>query len=118
MGKIKLEIKNLVKNFNSKKILEISGCRFEEGKIYSLYGPNGAGKTTLLHILAFLTEPSAGEIFFEGRRAEDTASGKKNLIKEITLVHQNPYLFGTTVSKNISYGLKLRDMDREEIKKG
>ena len=117
MEKIKLEIKNLVKIFNSKKILDISGCRFKEGKIYSLYGPNGAGKTTLFHILAFLEEPSSGEILFDGRKPENLALSRKNLIKEITLVQQNPYLFNTTVAKNISYGLKLRGIDKEEIKK-
>lgn len=117
MEKIKLEIKNLVKFFNSKKILEISRCRFKEGKIYSLYGSNGAGKTTLLHILAFLEEPGSGEIFFDGKRVGDPALSRKDLIREITLIQQNPYLFNTTVAKNISYGLKLRNIEKEEIKK-
>src|SRR4030067_20245 len=117
MEKIKLEIKNIVKFINSKKILDISNCRFEEGNIYSLYGPNGAGKTTLLHILAFLEEPSSGEFFFDGRKIETLALSRKDLIKEITLVQQNPYLFNTTVAKNISYGLKLRGIDKGEIKK-
>jgi len=116
MAELKFEIKNLVKIFNGKKILEIPDCKFEEKKIFAIYGPNGAGKTTLLNILAYLIEPSSGEIFYQGIEYRSFSGDRKNLIKEITLVQQNPYLFNTTVEKNISYGLRVRGMLKEEIR--
>ena len=116
MEELKIEIKELVKVFNGKKVLEIPSCRFEGKKIYSLYGPNGAGKTTLLNILAFLIEPTSGEVLYAEAEIKSSAENKRNLIKEITLVQQNPYLFNTTVEKNIGYGLRIRGMAREMIR--
>ena len=117
MEELKLEIKDLVKIFNSKKILDIPSYRFEGKKVYSLYGPNGAGKTTLLNILAFLIEPTSGGVLFTGAEFRNSVEDKRNLIKEITLVQQNPYLFNTTVEKNISYGLRIRGMAKEGMRK-
>ena len=116
MEELKIEIKKLVKVFNGKKVLEIPSCRFEGKKIYALYGPNGAGKTTLLNILAFLAEPTSGEVSYAGAEFRNSAKDKKKLIKEITLIQQNPYLFNTTVEKNISYGLRIRGIAKEGIR--
>ena len=40
----------------------------QRGEIYGLIGPNGAGKTTIFNLLTGVYEPTAGDIYFEGKR--------------------------------------------------
>ncbi len=91
-------------------VLEVGDLQIASGEIVALAGPNGAGKTTLLHILAFVTSPSSGEIFFFNDRLE-----KHNVLsfrRRVGLLLQNPYLFNTTVLKNTMWGLRLRGYSR------
>ena len=58
-----IELKNIVKNYKSKKEIKvlnkINFC-FKAGKIYSLMGPSGSGKSTLLNILSLIDTPNSG----------------------------------------------------------
>jgi tungstate transport system ATP-binding protein len=114
MVNILFDIRNLTYYYNGRKALDIPYLRFEKGRVYSIVGPNGAGKTTLLNILAFLRNPSSGLMLYEGLEVGKT--DVRRLRMEVTLVHQNPYLFSMTVEKNLAYGLKIRGMNREEIR--
>ncbi|WP_195989845.1 ABC transporter ATP-binding protein [Clostridium sp. D53t1_180928_C8] len=49
---MKLKLKNITKNFDSKIILDDIDFTFEKGKIYGLLGRNGAGKTTLFNCIS------------------------------------------------------------------
>ncbi len=87
-------------------VLEVGKLEIASGEIVALAGPNGAGKTTLLHVLAFVESPSHGEVFFFNQK-----SVRDNIItfrRRVALLLQNPYLFHTTVLKNITWGLRLR----------
>ena len=57
-----IEIKNLLKKYERKTVLEIPHFIFESGMRYALVGSNGSGKTTLLRILAGIMKPDGGEI--------------------------------------------------------
>ncbi|MEW6455635.1 MAG: ABC transporter ATP-binding protein [Acidobacteriota bacterium] len=117
MGRIFLQIKNLIKVFNDKKVLEIEEIYFEKGKIHIITGPNGAGKTTLMNILSFLNEPDSGEIIFEGGSFNYLRLKKREIMQRMAFVSQNPYIFKTSVKKNIEYGLRWRNFPEEEIEK-
>jgi tungstate transport system ATP-binding protein len=108
------ELHNITKFYNERMVLEISHFVIKRGSVYGIMGPNGAGKTTLLAILAFLISPTSGTIYWGGTDA-DTLD-KHILRKKITLINQNPYLFNSTVWKNVAYGLKVRGTKREERK--
>lgn len=61
-----LEIRKLVKTYNSRPALQGIDLTLEKGEIYGLLGPNGAGKTTTLKILAGLISPDSGDILVNG----------------------------------------------------
>lgn len=108
------ELKNIVRTFKGKNVLDISSLEIERGKIYTLIGPNGAGKTTLLNLLAFLDEPSAGELYFDAQRVVYGARQILPLRRRVVLVDQYPILFTGPVWKNVEYGLKVRGVKAAE----
>jgi ABC-2 type transport system ATP-binding protein len=59
MGSI-LEVRDLVKKYNSKIAVDRISFDIQEGEIFSLLGPNGAGKTTTISILSTLIAPTEG----------------------------------------------------------
>lgn len=61
---MKLEIKNISKQYGKKTVLQGVSQEFSGG-VYGLLGPNGAGKTTLLNIIATVLKASAGTICYE-----------------------------------------------------
>ncbi|MDD3656173.1 MAG: ATP-binding cassette domain-containing protein [Atribacterota bacterium] len=113
-----LRIENLKKIYDKRLVLNISSFAFEQGKIYAIVGPNGSGKTTLINILSLLDIPDNGKIFFKEKEIKNIS--KNDLLKirrQITLVHQKPFLFQTTVYNNIAYGLKIRGISYLEQEK-
>ena len=63
-----IEIKNVTKTFGEKVALDNVSLDIPEGGIFGLLGPNGAGKTTLIRIINRITIPTAGEVYFQGRK--------------------------------------------------
>ena len=63
-----LEIKNLEKSFDDKKILKDININISSGKIVGLLGKNGAGKTTLIKLINDLLTPSSGQILVKGNK--------------------------------------------------
>jgi ABC-type multidrug transport system ATPase subunit len=49
---MRIDLTNIEKIADGKKILDIEALTLESGKIYAVVGPNGAGKTTMLRIIA------------------------------------------------------------------
>ena len=62
-----LEIKDLNKSFDNKKILKDINLSITEGKIVGLLGKNGAGKTTLIKLINDLLTPTTGKILVKGK---------------------------------------------------
>ena len=102
------------KEYGSTTVLNIEDLTILEGRLYTLFGANGAGKSTLLNILAFLLPPTAGEIYYDGRRVDWSRGSLEEKRKKVTLLHQSPYLFGGTVFANVAFGLKARGIPKEE----
>lgn len=63
-----LEIKNLNKSFDNKKILKDINFSITKGKIVGLLGKNGVGKTTLIKLINDLLTPTSGEILVNGNK--------------------------------------------------
>lgn len=94
--------------FEGRTVLDIEHLELSAASSYSLQGPNGSGKSTLLNILAFLEQPTAGEIRFQGRIVDWREKTLHLLRRKVVLVDQHPIMFSTTVIKNVEYGLRMR----------
>lgn len=72
------------------------------GETVAFVGASGAGKTTLLALVPRFYEPGAGQILIDGRPL--TSMTLDSLRRQIGLVSQDVFLFGTTLRENIAYG--------------
>ena len=60
-----LEIKNLVKSYGGRRVVNGVDLSIHRGEIVGLLGPNGAGKTTTFNMITGLIKADGGEIFFD-----------------------------------------------------
>lgn len=99
------ELQGLKKSYDQRLILDIDSLAFARGASYLITGNNGAGKTTLLRILAGLETAEIQSCSFDGLTlpANEIAS---RLAPRVLYMHQQPYLFSSSVAANIAYGLK------------
>jgi len=87
------------KNYSIKNInLEI-----KKGSTVALVGPSGAGKSTISDLLIGLYEASSGDIFIDDVNFKNI--NKESWQSLLGVVSQETYLFNTTISKNISFGI-------------
>ncbi|HET7727067.1 MAG TPA: ABC transporter ATP-binding protein, partial [Candidatus Limnocylindrales bacterium] len=81
------------------------------GAFYSLLGPSGCGKTTTLRMIAGFEQPTAGEIYLEGKPVAGVPPYRRN----VNTVFQHYALFPhMTVAQNVGYGLRQRGATRDE----
>jgi ABC-2 type transport system ATP-binding protein len=80
MGKVIIEVKNLVKKYGDFEA--VKGISFDviEGEIFGLLGPNGAGKSTTLEIIETLREKTSGEITVDGFNLDNHPNEIKQII--------------------------------------
>lgn len=89
---MKLELKDIKKNFGEKQVLKGAGFIFEQGKIYGLLGRNGAGKTTLFNCLSGDLETDGGEALL----IEETDGGIPNAVNRL-MPESIGYVFTTPI---------------------
>ena len=73
------------------------------GKTTALVGPSGSGKSTVVGLVERFYLPVGGSVHLDGHDIQDL--NLRWLRQQISLVSQEPILFGTTISKNIGHGL-------------
>ena len=107
-----VELKGVIKRFGQVTAVQKVDLVIEEGHLVTLLGPSGCGKTTILRMIAGLETPSEGDIFILGKRVNDTPVHKRNL----GMIFQNYALFPhKTIFDNVAFGLKYRDVPRDEM---
>ena len=55
----------------------------KKGELVAVVGPSGSGKSSFLHLLALLDEPSAGQVYFQGKDTKNISEEEK-----YELIHQ------------------------------
>ncbi|EKQ51218.1 MAG: ABC-type spermidine/putrescine transport system, ATPase component [Methanobacterium sp. Maddingley MBC34] len=109
-----LEIQNLSKKYDGKKVLEDINLYLKKGTTLGLIGPTGCGKTTLIRIIDLIEKPSSGKIIFNGLEIPKNKTDQLNIRRKMGMVYQKPIVFKGTVYDNICYGLKIRGEKKEE----
>jgi phospholipid/cholesterol/gamma-HCH transport system ATP-binding protein len=102
-----IEIKQLKKNFGSKKVLDGVDLQIETGKTLVIIGKSGTGKSVLIKHIVALLKPDEGEIYIEGKNL--FSMGEKELYelrKRFGFLFQGGALFDSmTVEENIALPL-------------
>ena len=96
------------------QILDVPALKVTGGEVLALIGPNGSGKSTLLLALSSIVPPDSGRLLFKGETVHP-GSGSLGYRRRIAMVFQEPLLLNTTVFSNVSAGLRIRGLDRDEI---
>jgi tungstate transport system ATP-binding protein len=109
---MKLSITKINKSYNGKQILRDCSVSFERPGMYLLMGPNGSGKSTLLRICALLEEPDSGQVRFHS--ASGLIIKDLQLRRKLSLVLPRIGVFNTSVFHNVAYGLKVRNVNKDE----
>lgn len=109
-----IEIKDVTKYFGDKTALDHINLNIKKGEFVTILGPSGCGKTTLLRLLAGFQTTSEGNIYIAGKEITQTPPHKR----PVNTVFQKYALFPhLNVYDNIAFGLKLKGMNKETIKK-
>ena len=109
---VDIRIRNAVKRYGDNTIIPDLSLDIREGEFFTLLGPSGCGKTTLLRMIAGFNTIEGGDFFFNDVRINDMDPVKRN----IGMVFQNYAIFPhLTVEKNVAFGLKNRNLPKEEI---
>jgi ABC-type multidrug transport system fused ATPase/permease subunit len=98
---------------NSDSEVEFGDITFGPGELVAVVGESGAGKSTLFLMLTKILAPYSGSIKICGRELADWERG--DLVKSVTLMGQDSFLFNRTISDNIAYGASGLDASEARI---
>nr|WP_187351598.1 ABC transporter ATP-binding protein [Brevibacillus laterosporus] len=83
-------------------VLDNVTVEMKEGTLTAIVGPSGSGKSTLLRLIARFYDPQHGKVLFGG--SDEREMDPEKLMKKISMVFQDVYLFQDTIRNNIRYG--------------
>jgi multiple sugar transport system ATP-binding protein len=107
-----VKLKDITKRYDDVTAVDTMNLDIEHGEFLTLVGPSGCGKSTTMETIAGLTLPTEGTIEIGGRDVTNLPPKDRG----ISMVFQNIALFPhMDVYDNISFGLRLRKYDQEEV---
>jgi ABC-type Fe3+/spermidine/putrescine transport system ATPase subunit len=108
-----LVLQNVRKTYGDLVALDSINLSVAQGEFISFLGPSGCGKTTTLRMIGGFTEPTSGEILFEGRDVARVPPYKRDFVHT---VFQDYALFPhLTVGENVGFGMKYSGLPKSEI---
>ena len=106
-------LREVVKRYGSIEAVKGISLEIRNDEFVALVGPSGCGKTTTLRMIAGLEEISDGEILI----GEDVVNDVAPKDRDIAMVFQSYALYPhMTVYDNIAFGLKMRGLDKSEVR--
>ena len=111
MKKSEVKFINVTKKFNETIAVDNISCSFKPGKLTTILGPSGCGKTTSLRLIAGLERATQGSIFID----DEDVTLLPATDRDVSMVFQSYALFPhMSVVENVSYGLKMINVPKEE----
>ena len=109
-----LELRNISKKYGETKVLDNINFKIDNNEFFTILGSSGSGKSTIIRMIGGFTKPSAGEIIFENEIINDEPIFKR----PFNTVFQDYALFpNMNVFDNVGFGLKIKNINKNEIKK-
>jgi iron(III) transport system ATP-binding protein len=113
-----VELRGLTKRYGANAVVDDISLKIGHGLLVCLLGPSGCGKTTTLRLLAGFVEPSAGEILVGDRIVSSPSRTLPPEQRNMSMIFQSYALWPhMTVAENVAYGLRLRKMKNDAIRK-
>lgn len=111
---VSIDVNRVIKKYGDLTIIPDLSVSIKNGEFFTLLGPSGCGKTTLLRMIAGFNSIEGGTISFDKQIMNDIPTQKRN----IGMVFQSYAIFPhLTVRQNVEYGLKIRNLSKEEMKR-
>ena len=111
---VEVVLKGITKRFGDVVAAGDINLKIEDGEFFTFLGPSGCGKTTTMRMVAGLEHPDEGRVFFGDKDVTELPPYKRNT----GMVFQNYALWPhMKVQENVAYGLKVRKVPSDEIKK-
>lgn len=111
---VAIKVDHVCKKYGDNIIIPDLTANIKNGEFFTLLGPSGCGKTTLLRMIAGFNSIEAGTISFGDQVINELPTHQRN----IGMVFQSYAIFPhLTVRQNVEYGLKIRKLPRDEMKK-
>ena len=110
----RIVIENLAKTFGAYAAVNGINLEIRDGEFLIMVGPSGCGKTTTLNMISGLEAPTSGRIVIGDTVVNDLEPGERGL----GMVFQDLALFPhMTVFENIAFGLRVKKVPEEEVRK-
>jgi multiple sugar transport system ATP-binding protein len=108
-----VRVRELRKSYGAVEVIHSLDVDVEDGEFAVLVGPSGCGKSTLLRMIAGLEGITSGTIHIGDRLVNNLPPAER----DIAMVFQNYALYPhKTVAANMAFALRMRRMDKAEIK--
>lgn len=97
-----IELQNISFGYDKRPIIQDVSLKIPERSVTAIVGPSGSGKTTLCNLITRFWDVQKGAILIGGKNVKDIEPDE--LMKLMSIVFQNVYLFHDTVENNIKFG--------------
>lgn len=113
-----LEVKNLIKSFGNKRVVDDVSFKVKRGSFFALLGSNGAGKTTTLGIILLFLKANYGSVYFNGCNYVDSYRNIAYFKSQIGIVFQESILDQElSIIQNLEIVASLYHLSNKEQKK-
>ena len=109
-----VSLRDIVVEFDGQRILDGLNLDIHDKEFVTLLGPSGCGKTTTLRLIAGFLEPNAGKVLLKGK----DITGVPPYKRPVNTVFQKYALFPhLNVFENVAFGLRLKKLDEDTIRR-
>ena len=114
----KLTLRHVSRTFGGFTAVDDFNLTLHEGELVSLLGPSGCGKTTTLRMIAGFMAPTAGTIEIDGEVISSATSSLPPEKRQMSMIFQSYAIWpNMTVAENVGFGLKVRKLAPDEIRR-